>query len=82
MRRAMMMTLGLLAVAIAGCEKKGSGMYEVQRPVVGTVTDTIHTPTVSVGSRKETVSVPTVKVTKDSATISVPKISVHKGTGH
>ena len=61
-----------LAVAFAavwtlsGCKKTGEGQYEVQKPVVGTETDTINTPTVETGTVKDTIEVtrPTVEVKK------------------
>jgi hypothetical protein len=61
-----------LAVAFAavwtlsGCKKTGEGQYEVQKPVIGTETDTINTPTVETGTVKDTIEVtrPTVEVKK------------------
>ena len=40
----------LAAVSISACKKTAPGEYEVQTPVIGTQTDTIHTPTVQVGT--------------------------------
>lgn len=59
-----------LAVAIAAlvtagaCKKTGDGQYEVQKPVIGTETDTVNTPTVETGTVKDTVTItrPTVDV--------------------
>jgi hypothetical protein len=59
-----------LAVAIAalwtlsGCKKTGEGQYEVQKPVVGTETDTVNTPSIETGTVKDTVTItrPTVDV--------------------
>jgi len=59
-----------LAVAIAAlvtmgaCKKTGEGQYEVQKPVVGTETDTVNTPSVETGTVKDTVVItkPTVDV--------------------
>ena len=71
-----------LAVAFAalwtlsGCEKKGDGQYEVQKPVIGTETDTVNTPTVETGTVKDTISVPTVETEKKE--VSVPKVEVKK----
>jgi hypothetical protein len=61
-----------LAVAIAAlwtlsaCKKTGEGQYEVQKPVIGTETDTVNTPTVETGTVKDTIEVtrPTVEVKK------------------
>ena len=65
-------------VSISACKKTGDGEYQVEKPVVGTQTDTIHTPTVDVGTQTTTVAVPKVQVKKDSATIKTPTISVKK----
>ena len=63
-------------VSTAGCKKTGEGEYEVQKPVVGTVTDTVHTPSVEVGSTKDTITVP--KVTTEKKEVSVPTVDVKK----
>ena len=71
------MTVALLLVAAAGslaCRKTGEGEYEVERPVVGTETDTIHTPSVDVGTKKDTITVPTVG-TKEQE-VKVPTVDV------
>lgn len=71
-----------LAVAIAAlwtlsaCKKTGEGQYEVQKPVIGTETDTIHTPTVETGTVKDTINVPTVTTQKKEVTL--PKVEVKK----
>ena len=49
-------------VAFSACKKTGEGEYEVQRPVVGTTTDTVQTPTVEVGTETTKVVTPTVDV--------------------
>ena len=63
---------------LAACKKTGEGTYEVQRPVIGTTTDTVHTPTVTVGTDTQTVVTPKVQVKKDTTKIVTPKITVHK----
>ncbi len=63
-----------LLVATAGCKKTGEGEYEVQKPVVGTVTDTVHTPSVEMGTTKDTITVP--KVTTEKKEVTVPKVTV------
>ena len=63
---------------LAACKKTGDGTYEVQRPVIGTTTDTVHTPTVSVGTDTHTVVTPKVQVKTDTTKIMTPKITVHK----
>ena len=63
--------VALAAVAsLAACKKTGEGEYEVQKPVVGVQTDTIHTPSVEVGTDTHKVVTPKVEVKKDSATIT------------
>jgi len=49
-------------VAISACKKTGEGEYQVEKPVVGTVTDTITTPSIDVGKDTVAVTVPTVDV--------------------
>jgi len=71
-----------LAVAIAavwtlsGCKKTGEGQYEVQKPVVGTETDTVNTPSVETGTVKDTITVP--KVGTEKKEVTVPKVEVKK----
>jgi len=67
----------MAVVSISACKKTGDGEYQVEKPVVGTTqTDTIHTPTIQVGTETTTVAVPKVKM--DSAKIKTPTISVKK----
>jgi len=66
----------MAVVSISACKKTGDGEYQVEKPVVGTQTDTIHTPTVDVGTQTTTVAVPKVKM--DSAKIKTPTITVKK----
>jgi hypothetical protein len=71
-----------LAVAFAavwtlsGCKKTGEGQYEVQKPVVGTETDTVNTPTVETGTVKDTITVPKVETEKKEVTL--PKVEVNE----
>jgi hypothetical protein len=71
-----------LAVAIAAlttlsaCKKTGEGQYEVQKPVVGTETDTVNTPSVETGTVKDTINVPKVETEKKEVTL--PKVEVKK----
>ena len=71
-----------LAIALAAtaslvaCKKTGEGEYEVQRPVIGTTTDTVRPPQVEVGSDTHTVTTPKVEVKKDSTQIVTPKVKV------
>jgi hypothetical protein len=74
----MIFAAAVLTLAATACKKTGEGEYEVQKPVVGTVTDTVHTPTVQTGVDTATVAVPKVEVKKDSATIKVPTVKIKK----
>ena len=69
--------VALAAVALLGaCKKTGEGEYEVQRPTIGTTTDTVHTPSVEVGTDTHTVTTPKVEVKKDSTRVVTPKVQV------
>ncbi len=69
-----------LAVALAAlttlsaCKKTGEGQYEVQKPVIGTESDTVNTPTVETGTVKDTITVPTVGTEKKE--VNVPKVEI------
>jgi len=67
----------MAVVSISACKKTGDGEYQVEKPVVGTQTDTIHTPTVEVGTDTAKVKVPTVQVKTDTAKIKVPTVKVN-----
>ena len=60
---------------LSACKKTGDGQYEVQKPVVGTESDTVNTPTVETGTVKDTVTVPTVGTEKKE--VKVPKVEVN-----
>jgi hypothetical protein len=64
----------IAVVSISACKKTGEGEYQVEKPVVGTQTDTIHTPSVDVGTNTTTVAVP--KVVMDSTKIKTPTVTV------
>ena len=63
-------------VLSAGCEKTGEGEYEVQKPVIGSETDTVETPSVETGSVKDTLNVPDVDVNTEKKEVTVPKVDV------
>ena len=67
----------MAVVSISACKKTGEGEYQVEKPVVGTQTDTIHTPTVDVGTDTANVTVPKVDVRNDTAQIKVPTVKVN-----
>lgn len=74
----MFLAAAVLTLSATACKKTGEGAYEVQKPVVGTVTDTIHTPVVETGVESTKVAVPKLEVKKDSATIKVPTVRIKK----
>ena len=66
---AMACAFGLgLCTTLAGCERTGEGEYEVQRPVIGTTTDTVRVPTVDVGKDTHLIVTPDVDVNTRSDT--------------
>ena len=67
----------LAVVSISACKKTGEGEYQIEKPVVGTQTDTIHTPTIEVGTDTAAVKVPKVQVKTDTAKIKVPTVKVN-----
>ena len=66
------------AAALGACKKTGEGSYEVDKPVVGTEKDTIHTPTVDVGTKVDTINTPTVGMTKDTLIVDRPTVGTKK----
>lgn len=73
------LTLAVAFVAVwslSACKKTGEGQYEVQKPVVGTETDTVNTPSVETGTVKDTITVPKVETEKKEVTL--PKVEVKK----
>ena len=64
--------------SLAACKKTGEGEYEVQKPVIGTQTDTVRTPSVEVGTDTTNVVTPKVEVKKDTSKIVTPKVTVKK----
>ncbi len=64
MRTVSLVALAAVAITLAGCKKTAEGEYEVERPTIGTTTDTVRTPDVDVGSTTDTLVVkrPTVEV--------------------
>ncbi len=75
--RKLTLAAGIAALVVtSACKKTGDGEYEVQKPTVGTTTDTVNTPTVETGTVKDTVNVP--KVTTEKKEVTVPKVEVNK----
>ena len=77
MRKLAVVAAVMAVVSISACKKTGDGEYQVEKPVVGTQTDTIHTPTISVGTDTAKVTVPKVQVKTDTARIKVPTVKVN-----
>jgi hypothetical protein len=72
-------TLAEAVVAIvltSSCKKTGEGEYQVDKPVIGTETDTVETPSVETGSVKDTISVPDVDVNTEKKEVDLPKVDV------
>jgi hypothetical protein len=63
-------------VLTSGCEKTGEGEYEVDKPVIGSETDTVETPSVETGTVKDTVNVPDVDVDTEKEEVNLPKVDV------
>ena len=73
--RKLILAAGIAALySTSACRKTGEGEYEVQKPVVGTKTDTVETPSVETGTVKDTLTVPTVGTEKKE--VDVPKVDV------
>jgi hypothetical protein len=72
------LALAILAASITACSKTKEGDLEVEKPVVGTVTDTLNVPSVDVTTDSVKVGVPNIYVHKDTATFMVPKVEVKK----
>ena len=75
MRKLLTLAVALTAVSPLGaCKKTGEGEYQVEKPVVGTQTDTVHTPSVDVGTKTDTITTPTVGTKKTE--VKVPTVDV------
>lgn len=73
--RKLTLAAGIAAlIATGACKKTGEGQYEVQKPTVGTTTDTVETPSIETGTVKDTIDVP--KVTTEKKEVTVPKVDV------
>ena len=69
-----------LTAALGACKKTGEGEYQVEKPVVGTQTDTVHTPSVDVGTRTDTINTPTMGTQKDTLIVDKPVVGTKKTT--
>ncbi len=61
-------------ITLGACKKTGEGQYEVERPVVGTQTDTINTPSIEIGTKTDTITTPTVGTKKTE--VKIPTVEV------
>ena len=77
--RKLVFAVALTAVSTLGaCKKTGEGEYQVEKPVVGTQTDTVHMPSVDVGTKTDTITTPTVGTKKTE--VKVPTVDVKTPT--
>ena len=75
--RKLAFAVALTAVSTLGaCKKTGEGEYQVEKPVVGTTTDTVHTPSVDVGTKTDTITTPNVDVNTKQTEVKVPTVDV------
>lgn len=74
MRKISLVAAVAVLAATSACKKTGEGEYQVEKPVVGTQTDTVNTPSVETGTVKDTISVPEVKTEKKE--VNMPKVEV------
>ena len=63
-------------VAPSASKKTGEGEYQVEKPVIGTETDTLNTPSVETGTVTDTINVPDVDVTTEKKEVKLPKVDV------
>lgn len=74
----LLVAAAILAVSVVACKKTDSGDLEVEKPVVGTVTDTLNIPSVEVGTDTTNVTVPKVEVSKDTVGVKTPSIKIKR----
>ena len=73
--RKLSLAAGIAALVLtSACKKTGEGEYQVEKPTVGTTTDTVETPSIETGTAKDTIDVP--KVTTETKEVTVPKVDV------
>jgi hypothetical protein len=76
--RKITLAFAFAAVSLGACKKVGEGQIEVEKPVVGTQTDTINTPSVDVGTKTDTINTPTMGTTKDTLIVDRPTVGTKK----
>ncbi len=64
--------------ATSACEKTGEGEYQVEKPVIGTETETVNTPSIETGTATDTISVPDVDVdvSTEKKEVKVPTVDI------
>ena len=67
-----------IAAGLGACKKTGDGGYEVDKPTVGVTKDTVHPPTVEVGTRKDTINTPVVGTQKETLIVNKPVVGTKK----
>jgi len=72
----LLVVAAVLAVSLTACKKTENGDLQVEKPVVGTVTDTLNIPKVEVGTDTTKVAVPAVEVHKDTMSIKTPTVKI------
>jgi hypothetical protein len=73
--RKLTLAAGIAALVVtSACKKTGEGEYQVEKPTVGTTTDTVETPSIETGTVKDTLNVP--KVTTEKKEVNLPKVDV------
>jgi hypothetical protein len=63
-------------VATGACKKTGEGEYQVERPVIGTETDTVETPSLETGTVTDTINVPEVDLNTEKQEVRLPRVDV------
>ena len=74
--RSITLAAAVAAFALSACDKTGEGEYEVEKPVIGSETDTVETPSVETGTVKDTLTVPDVDVNTERKEVDVPEVDV------
>jgi hypothetical protein len=70
--------LALIAMVPLACEKTGENEFEVEKPVIGTTTDTVRTPDIDVTTDTATIKVPDVDVNTEKKNVAVPNVEVKR----
>lgn len=63
-------------VALGACEKTEDGGIVVEKPTIGTTTDTVHPPTI--GTRIDTITTPTIGTKPETLIVNKPVVGTKK----